>query len=98
MTGAQCDGPSSLRRVKAKKGLQVVAARSADPAWAVHLERSRGPKHWSAVVTCRRSRDIQRSTRYGQGHGRDLQRGTWWGPLGHGDLCVALHPFQYGPS
>ncbi|XP_048805425.1 LOW QUALITY PROTEIN: transmembrane protein 132A [Lagopus muta] len=50
-------------RVKAKKGLQVVSARSADPAWAVHLERSRGPKHWSAVVTCRRSRDIQRSTR-----------------------------------
>uniref|UniRef100_A0A8C3LD41 Transmembrane protein 132A n=1 Tax=Chrysolophus pictus TaxID=9089 RepID=A0A8C3LD41_CHRPC len=50
-------------RVKAKKGLQVVTARSGDPAWTVHLERSRGPKHWSAVVTCRRSRDIHRSTR-----------------------------------
>ncbi|XP_072194106.1 transmembrane protein 132A [Excalfactoria chinensis] len=50
-------------RVKAKKGLQVVAARSGDPAWTVHLERSRGPKHWTAVVTCRRSRDIHGSTR-----------------------------------
>lgn len=50
-------------RVKAKKGLQVVAARSGDPAWTVHLERSRGPKHWTAVATCRRSRDVHGSTR-----------------------------------
>lgn len=66
MTGARRDGPSSRRRVKAKKGLQVVAARSGDPAWTVHLERSRGPKHWTAVATCRRSRDVHGSTRYGQ--------------------------------
>ncbi|XP_067151859.1 transmembrane protein 132A isoform X2 [Apteryx mantelli] len=42
-------------RVKAKKGLQVVAARPAAPAaWAAQLERSRGAKHSTAVVTCRR--------------------------------------------
>uniref|UniRef100_A0A8B9QYS7 Transmembrane protein 132A n=1 Tax=Anas platyrhynchos TaxID=8839 RepID=A0A8B9QYS7_ANAPL len=40
-------------RIKAKKGLLVVAARPGDPAWAVQLERTRGPKHWTAVVTCR---------------------------------------------
>uniref|UniRef100_A0A8B9R2V4 Transmembrane protein 132A n=1 Tax=Anas platyrhynchos TaxID=8839 RepID=A0A8B9R2V4_ANAPL len=44
-------------RIKAKKGLLVVAARPGDPAWAVQLERTRGPKHWTAVVTCRRSGD-----------------------------------------
>ncbi|XP_066853966.1 LOW QUALITY PROTEIN: transmembrane protein 132A [Anser cygnoides] len=46
-------------RIKAKKGLLVVAARPVDPAWAVQLERTRGPKHWTAVVTCRRSGDAR---------------------------------------
>ncbi|XP_062433667.1 transmembrane protein 132A [Rhea pennata] len=42
-------------RVKVKKGLQVVAARPAAPtAWAAQLERSRGAKHSTAVVTCHR--------------------------------------------
>ncbi|XP_064369476.1 transmembrane protein 132A [Dromaius novaehollandiae] len=42
-------------RVKAKKGLQVVAARPAAPAtWAAQLERARGAKHSTAVVTCHR--------------------------------------------
>ncbi|XP_064281862.1 transmembrane protein 132A [Passer domesticus] len=46
-------------RVKAKKGLQVVSARPTIPStWSVHLERSRGPKHSTAVVTCRRLGDI----------------------------------------
>ncbi|NWV16571.1 T132A protein, partial [Origma solitaria] len=46
-------------RIKAKKGLQVVSARPTIPgAWSVHLERSRGPKHSTAVVTCRRLGDI----------------------------------------
>ncbi|NXU21123.1 T132A protein, partial [Pardalotus punctatus] len=46
-------------RIKAKKGLQVVSARPAIPgAWSAHLERSRGPKHSTAVVTCRRLGDI----------------------------------------
>ncbi|NWV41966.1 T132A protein, partial [Grantiella picta] len=46
-------------RIKAKKGLQVVSARHAIPGtWSVHLERSRGPKHSTAVVTCRRLGDI----------------------------------------
>ncbi|NXI01102.1 T132A protein, partial [Pachycephala philippinensis] len=46
-------------RIKAKKGLQVLSARPAIPgAWSAHLERSRGPKHSTAVVTCRRLRDI----------------------------------------
>ncbi|NXD99606.1 T132A protein, partial [Chaetorhynchus papuensis] len=46
-------------RIKAKKGLQVLSARPAIPgAWSAHLERSRGPKHSTAVVTCRRLGDI----------------------------------------
>ncbi|KAM6274047.1 transmembrane protein 132A [Porphyrio hochstetteri] len=51
-------------RIKAKKGLQVVAARPGTPtAWTAHLERSRGPKHSTAVVTCRRSGDTHSSWR-----------------------------------
>ncbi|NXQ49953.1 T132A protein, partial [Catharus fuscescens] len=46
-------------RIKAKKGLQVVSAHPTTPStWNVHLERSRGPKHSTAVVTCRRLGDI----------------------------------------
>ncbi|NXY24331.1 T132A protein, partial [Atrichornis clamosus] len=46
-------------RIKAKKGLQVVSARPGIPsAWSAHLERSRGPKHSTAVVTCRRIGDV----------------------------------------
>ncbi|NXQ32539.1 T132A protein, partial [Alaudala cheleensis] len=46
-------------RIKAKKGLQVVSAHPTNPsAWSVHLERSRSPKHSTAVVTCRRLGDI----------------------------------------
>ncbi|NXY52906.1 T132A protein, partial [Callaeas wilsoni] len=46
-------------RIKAKKGLQVVSAHPAIPsAWSVHLERSRSPKHSTAVVSCRRLQDI----------------------------------------
>nr|XP_031360733.1 transmembrane protein 132A [Lonchura striata domestica] len=46
-------------RIKAKKGLQVVSAHPTIPsAWSVHLERSRGPKHSTAVVTCRRLGDV----------------------------------------
>ncbi|XP_016154356.1 PREDICTED: transmembrane protein 132A [Ficedula albicollis] len=46
-------------RIKAKKGLQVVSAHPTIPStWSVHLERSRGPKHSTAVVTCRRLGDI----------------------------------------
>ncbi|XP_014113271.1 PREDICTED: transmembrane protein 132A [Pseudopodoces humilis] len=46
-------------RIKAKKGLQVVSARPTIPStWSVHLEHSRGPKHSTAVVTCRRLGDI----------------------------------------
>ncbi|NXU41043.1 T132A protein, partial [Drymodes brunneopygia] len=46
-------------RVKAKKGLQVFSARPAIPGtWSAHLERSRGSKHSTAVVTCRRLGDI----------------------------------------
>ncbi|NWV72570.1 T132A protein, partial [Dasyornis broadbenti] len=45
-------------RIKAKKGLQVLSASPAVPgAWSAHLERSRGPKHSTAVVTCRRLGD-----------------------------------------
>ncbi|NXH21501.1 T132A protein, partial [Bucco capensis] len=51
-------------RIKAKKGLQVVAARAGDPnAWSTQLERTRGPKHSTAVVTCRRSGDGHSSSR-----------------------------------
>ncbi|NXG10673.1 T132A protein, partial [Sakesphorus luctuosus] len=50
-------------RVKAKKGLQVVAAHPAIPnSWSAHLEHSRGPKHSLAVVTCRRIGDIPGSS------------------------------------
>ncbi|NXD59648.1 T132A protein, partial [Corvus moneduloides] len=46
-------------RIKAKKGLQVVSVRPAVPsAWSAHLERSRGPKHSTAVVMCRRLGDM----------------------------------------
>ncbi|NXV04426.1 T132A protein, partial [Cettia cetti] len=46
-------------RIKAKKGLQVLSAHPAIPSsWSVHLERSRSPKHSTAVVTCRRLGDI----------------------------------------
>ncbi|NWU43188.1 T132A protein, partial [Hylia prasina] len=46
-------------RIKAKKGLQVVSAHPTIPStWSVHLERSRSPKHSTAVVTCRRLGDI----------------------------------------
>ncbi|NXA68059.1 T132A protein, partial [Mohoua ochrocephala] len=51
-------------RIKAKKGLQVLSARPAVPgAWSAHLERSRGPKHSTAVVTCRRLGDIPDGSR-----------------------------------
>ncbi|NXT64411.1 T132A protein, partial [Chaetops frenatus] len=46
-------------RIKAKKGLHVVSARPAIPdAWSAHLERSRGPKHSTALVACRRLGDV----------------------------------------
>ncbi|NWX35249.1 T132A protein, partial [Notiomystis cincta] len=46
-------------RIKAKKGLQVVSTHPAIPgAWSTHLERSHGPKHSTAVVTCWRLEDI----------------------------------------
>ncbi|XP_026705932.1 transmembrane protein 132A [Athene cunicularia] len=46
-------------RIKAKKGLQVVGARPGVPtAWSTQLERTRGPKHSTVVVTCRRSGDV----------------------------------------
>ncbi|XP_053923128.1 transmembrane protein 132A [Cuculus canorus] len=51
-------------RIKAKKGLQVVGVRPASPnAWTTQLERSRGPKHSTAVVTCRRTGDAPSGTR-----------------------------------
>ncbi|NWT54579.1 T132A protein, partial [Erythrocercus mccallii] len=51
-------------RIKAKKGLQVVSAHPTIPStWSVHLERSRSPKHSTAVVTCRRLGDIPDSSR-----------------------------------
>ncbi|NXM83605.1 T132A protein, partial [Oenanthe oenanthe] len=51
-------------RIKAKKGLQVVSAHPTIPStWSVHLERSRGPKHSTAVVTCQRLGDIPDSSR-----------------------------------
>ncbi|KAK1187212.1 T132A protein, partial [Pygoscelis papua] len=51
-------------RIKAKKGLQVVAARPGSPTtWTAQLERTRGPKHSTAVVTCRRSGDARGSWR-----------------------------------
>uniref|UniRef100_A0A8C8A618 Transmembrane protein 132A n=1 Tax=Otus sunia TaxID=257818 RepID=A0A8C8A618_9STRI len=47
-------------RIKAKKGLQVVGARPGVPtAWSTQLERTRGPKHSTVVVTCRRSGDAR---------------------------------------
>ncbi|CAM9487478.1 unnamed protein product [Bubo scandiacus] len=47
-------------RIKAKKGLQVVGARPGVPtAWSTQLERTRGPKHSTVVVTCRRSEDAR---------------------------------------
>ncbi|NXR21075.1 T132A protein, partial [Cinclus mexicanus] len=51
-------------RIKAKKGLQVISARPTIPStWSAHLERSRSPKHSTAVVTCRRLGDIPDSSR-----------------------------------
>ncbi|NXA15228.1 T132A protein, partial [Sapayoa aenigma] len=50
--------PSLTLRIKAKKGLQVVAAHPTVPsAWSAQLEHSRGPKHSLAVVTCWRIGD-----------------------------------------
>lgn len=42
-------------RIKVKKGLQVLAARPAVPeAWTAKLDKFKGSKHHTAVVTCRR--------------------------------------------
>ncbi|KAM6073829.1 transmembrane protein 132A isoform 1-T1 [Chlamydotis macqueenii] len=65
-------------RIKAKKGLQVVAARPVAPGdWSAQLERARGPKHSTAVVTCRRSGDA-----------RDGWRAADPAPFLHLDLAV----------
>ncbi|XP_053141546.1 transmembrane protein 132A isoform X2 [Hemicordylus capensis] len=43
-------------RIKVKKGLQVLAARPTRPeAWTVKLDKFKGTKHHTALVTCRRS-------------------------------------------
>ncbi|XP_020648086.3 transmembrane protein 132A isoform X1 [Pogona vitticeps] len=43
-------------RIKVKKGLQVLAARLASPeAWTAKLDKFKGAKHHTALVTCRRS-------------------------------------------
>uniref|UniRef100_A0A8C0HI58 Transmembrane protein 132A n=1 Tax=Chelonoidis abingdonii TaxID=106734 RepID=A0A8C0HI58_CHEAB len=42
-------------RIKVKKGLQVLAARPAVPeAWTAKLDKFKGSKHHTALVTCRR--------------------------------------------
>uniref|UniRef100_A0A8C8S7X5 Transmembrane protein 132A n=1 Tax=Pelusios castaneus TaxID=367368 RepID=A0A8C8S7X5_9SAUR len=47
----QCD----FFRIKVKKGLQVLAARPAVPeAWTAKLDKFKGSKHHTALVTCRR--------------------------------------------
>uniref|UniRef100_H9GPP6 Transmembrane protein 132A n=1 Tax=Anolis carolinensis TaxID=28377 RepID=H9GPP6_ANOCA len=43
-------------RIKVKKGLQVLAARPTRPdAWSAKLDKFKGSKHHTALVTCRRS-------------------------------------------
>ncbi|XP_004874330.1 transmembrane protein 132A isoform X2 [Heterocephalus glaber] len=43
-------------RVKVKKGLQVTAARPVQPAlWTAKLDRVRGSKHHSTLITCHRA-------------------------------------------
>ncbi|XP_054828708.1 transmembrane protein 132A [Eublepharis macularius] len=43
-------------RIKVKKGLQVLAARPTKPeAWTAKLDKFKGAKHHTALVTCRRS-------------------------------------------
>uniref|UniRef100_A0A8D2KSC7 Transmembrane protein 132A n=1 Tax=Varanus komodoensis TaxID=61221 RepID=A0A8D2KSC7_VARKO len=43
-------------RIKVKKGLQVLAARPTRPeAWTAKLDKFKGAKHHTALVTCRRS-------------------------------------------
>ncbi|XP_060627090.2 transmembrane protein 132A [Anolis sagrei] len=43
-------------RIKVKKGLQVLAARPTRPdAWSAKLDKFKGAKHHTALVTCRRS-------------------------------------------
>ncbi|XP_042299969.1 transmembrane protein 132A-like, partial [Sceloporus undulatus] len=45
-------------RIKVKKGLQVLAARPTRPdAWTAKLDKFKGAKHHTALVTCRRSID-----------------------------------------
>ncbi|XP_013361907.1 PREDICTED: transmembrane protein 132A isoform X2 [Chinchilla lanigera] len=47
-------GPPCVRvRIKVKKGLQVTAARPVQPArWTAKLDRVRGSKHHSTLITC----------------------------------------------
>uniref|UniRef100_A0A674JPC0 Transmembrane protein 132A n=1 Tax=Terrapene triunguis TaxID=2587831 RepID=A0A674JPC0_9SAUR len=46
-------------RIKVKKGLQVLAARPAVPeAWTAKLDKFKGSKHHTALVTCRRAADF----------------------------------------
>ncbi|KAL8182821.1 UNVERIFIED_CONTAM: hypothetical protein K2H54_002530 [Gekko kuhli] len=45
-----------MLRIKVKKGLQVLAARPTKPeAWTAKLDKFKGAKHHTALVTCRRS-------------------------------------------
>ncbi|XP_028593318.2 transmembrane protein 132A isoform X1 [Podarcis muralis] len=45
-----------ILRIKVKKGLQVLAARPTRPeAWTAKLDKFKGAKHHTALVTCRRS-------------------------------------------
>ncbi|NXF41381.1 T132A protein, partial [Nyctibius bracteatus] len=82
-------------RIKAKKGLQVVAARPVVPgAWSAQLERTRGPKHWSVVVTCRRSGDSPVWPSWSRGTCASHHSQT---SMAHRDLCVTQLSSQYGP-
>ncbi|EHB02056.1 Transmembrane protein 132A [Heterocephalus glaber] len=50
------DAPTAFPRVKVKKGLQVTAARPVQPAlWTAKLDRVRGSKHHSTLITCHRA-------------------------------------------
>lgn len=45
-----------LCRIKVKKGLQVTAARPAQPTfWTAKLDRFKGSKHHTSLITCHRA-------------------------------------------
>lgn len=67
-----------LPRIKVKKGLHVTAARPAQPAlWSAKLDRFKGSKHHTSLITCHRTGSTGPDTRWAASSPWGQRREGW---------------------